>query len=121
MPSRARASEVQDGDVTVVEEHPAGVWPLDAGQTVEQRRLAGAVRADERGDRARRGLDRDVVDGGQAAEPLDDAEAGQLRLPAPVMCIALMVVPPAPTGSGRGRNRAVGEHGPGRGGGVAAS
>ena len=41
---------------------------VEAAQQVEQRRLAGAVRADQRGDRAARDLEVLDVDGGEAAE-----------------------------------------------------
>src|SRR5438046_514955 len=49
--------------------HGAGVGGVEAGEDVEQRRLAGAVGADDRGDPT---VEReiDAVDGGEAAEPL---------------------------------------------------
>src|SRR3546814_10990907 len=41
---------------------------VEAGEAVEQRRLAGAVGADDAGDLGRAGGEGDVVDGQQAAE-----------------------------------------------------
>ncbi len=41
---------------------------VEAGDAVEHRRLAGAVRADQRGDLAALGLEGQVADGDQAAE-----------------------------------------------------
>ena len=46
---------------------------VDAGEHVEERRLAGAVRADQRDDLAARHGEVDVVDGDEAAELLADA------------------------------------------------
>ena len=56
------------GQRLAVERPGAVVGPVEAGEQVEEGALAGAVRPDERGDRA--ALDLDVVDldGGEAAE-----------------------------------------------------
>ena len=55
------------GDVLAVERpHPA-VGLVEAGQQVEERRLAGAVRADQGRDEAPRDLDVIDVDGDEAA------------------------------------------------------
>ena len=62
------------GDVVAVEHDRAVVGGQEAGDEVEQRRLAGAVGPDEPEDLARvRASKRDVVDGGDAAEALGDA------------------------------------------------
>jgi hypothetical protein len=49
------------GDVLAVEHDTAGGRLVDAGEHVEERRLAGAVRADQRDDRASRDREVDVV------------------------------------------------------------
>ena len=63
----------------VDERHACTVWPIDdfaavrlflAGDHAEQRRLAGAVRADDADDRARRHLEAQVVDQQAVAEAL---------------------------------------------------
>ena len=51
-----------------VEPDRAGVRLVEAGDAVEQRRLAGAVRADQAADRAGRDREADVVERGDAAE-----------------------------------------------------
>ena len=48
-------------EVVAVDKDLAGAGRRDAGQGVEEGRLAGAVWADERGERARRQLERDAV------------------------------------------------------------
>ena len=55
-----------------VEDDPAGRRPVEAGEAVEERRLARAVRADERDDRLLGHAERDVVDRDEAAEDLRD-------------------------------------------------
>ncbi len=50
-----------------------------AGDHVEERRLAGAVRPDHAADLARRHVEVDPVDGGQAAKMLADALDGEER------------------------------------------
>ena len=54
-----------------------GVGRVGARQRVHQRRLAGAVAADETDDLARVEVDADAVDGVQAAE--GDADVAQLH------------------------------------------
>ena len=68
-PAAAIASGGRAGDVRAGEDDPAGVRRLEAGDQVEQRRLAGAVRADHRGDAAVDDLQIDRIDGDQPAEP----------------------------------------------------
>src|SRR5439155_5943777 len=60
------------GDVLAVEDDPAGRRLVDAGQHVEERRLAGAVRPDQRDDRAARDREVDVVRRDETAELLPD-------------------------------------------------
>ena len=47
MPSRQRSAGVEARDVAPVEPHRAGIGRDRAGDEVEERRLAGAVRADD--------------------------------------------------------------------------
>ena len=54
-------------------DHLARARLVQPGEHVEERRLAGAVGADDRDDRALRHAEGDVVDGGQAAEDLRQA------------------------------------------------
>ena len=64
---------------------------VEAGDAVEHRRLAGAVRADQRGDVAAADLERQVVDGDEAAEAhrqMFDDEQG-IGLPAHQPCPSL--------------------------------
>ena len=70
----------------VVPEHPhrAGGRARQADRELEQRRLAGAVRADERGDRARRDLEVALCKGPLGAVAL--AEPVGLRVPARRSC-----------------------------------
>ena len=63
----------QRGDVLAVEDDRALGRRQHAGDQVEQRRLAGAVRADQADDFAAPDRDRDVAVGDQAAEALPDA------------------------------------------------
>src|SRR3546814_6232786 len=60
----------QAGDVLVVQEDAPGIRLKEAGDNIEQGRLASAVGADQAGDRAFPHLDRAVVDGAQATEIL---------------------------------------------------
>ena len=64
---------VQPDQLDAVEQHRARVGPDEPGEQVEDRGLAGAVRADERGDGALAQLDGEVVGGDDAAEALADA------------------------------------------------
>ena len=67
--AHARDLEGRDaGERLAVERPRAAVGLVEAAQQVEQRRLAGAVGADERGDGAARDLEVLDVDGGEAAE-----------------------------------------------------
>src|SRR2546421_62742 len=69
-------------DPPAAEAHAAGIEPLEPGDAVEERRLARAVGADEAVDARRLQRQRDVVDGGHAAEaPADplDREHGRHR------------------------------------------
>jgi hypothetical protein len=47
----------------------AGTRLVESGDAIEDRCLAGAVGADERGDVAAPDLEGQIVDGGEAAEP----------------------------------------------------
>ena len=64
------------GDVDAVEQDRARGRLVDPGELVEERRLAGAVRADQRDDRAARDREVDVVRRDEAAELL--AQLGDL-------------------------------------------
>ena len=61
------------GDVLAVDEDRAHVGRLEPGDDPEQRGLAAAARAEERGERSRRDLHRDVVERDEVVEPLRDA------------------------------------------------
>src|SRR4051794_8684974 len=75
------------GDVLAVEQDLAPSGVLQAGDDVEQRRLAGSVRADEPGDAAGLGAQIHVLDGDVAAESdgdgLDVKERHEGPPPAP--------------------------------------
>src|SRR6266571_5879263 len=60
------------GDIDVAEIDAAGGRPVQAGEHVEERRLAGTVRADQAHDGALGNIECHVVDGDQAAEGDDD-------------------------------------------------
>ena len=83
MLERAREAERREflgrqaGDVAAGEPHRAGVGPVQASNEVEQRGLAGAVRPDHADQRAVIDGEREVVDGGDAAEAA--REAGDLE------------------------------------------
>ena len=59
---------IRDGGRLAVDPDLAGVRSLRAGKDLHQRRLAGAVAADQPHDLAGAEVDRDVVDGADAAE-----------------------------------------------------
>ena len=59
-------------DRVAIERDAALVHVEEAGQAVEERRLAGAVRPDDARDRAFLEFEVELADGGQAAEPLGD-------------------------------------------------
>ena len=71
-PAATAARGIGEHDLGAVEAHRAGVAGVDAGQDLHQRRLAGAVRAEERHHLA--GLDDeiDVGEHGDAAERFPD-------------------------------------------------
>ena len=75
------------GDVVAVEEDGPGGRLENAGEQVDQRRLAGAVRPDQGVAGAALELERDVVGRRQAAEALDERARGEDRrhrfVPAP--------------------------------------
>ena len=75
MPLRATRCGVEPDELLAVELDRAGVGRDGAGEQVEHRRLAGAVGADEGGDRALAQLDGEVVGGDDAAEALADTFA----------------------------------------------
>src|SRR3954469_4240523 len=60
----------QPDQVGLVEGERAGIGLIDAGEEVQERRLAGAVGADQREDRAGRDVQRHVVHRAHAAETL---------------------------------------------------
>ena len=60
-------------DIAAAESHAAAVGPGRAGDEIEHRALAGAVRSDQREDFARVEREADLIDGDQAAETLDHA------------------------------------------------
>ena len=65
------------GDIAPFETDFAGVWPVEPGHEVEQRRLAGAIRADDADEVAFGEIEIDGVDGGQAAETARQPAQGQ--------------------------------------------
>src|SRR6202035_687333 len=67
-------------DVATFEDNPARGRHVHAGDAVEQGRLAGAVRADQREDLALRHIEADLIYGRQAAEALDHALKREDRL-----------------------------------------
>src|SRR5262249_18895166 len=83
---RARDTEPGDlrwpsvRDVAVLEQDGAAIGLVEAADHVEQRRLAGAVRADNRDDFAAAHRDRDILDRAHAAETLGQRDHGKLRL-----------------------------------------
>ena len=48
--------------IAVLEQHPAGRRPVEAAENVDERRLAGAVRADQADDLALAKLERHVAE-----------------------------------------------------------
>src|SRR5699024_2183742 len=65
------------GDITAIERHAPGRGLIDAGDQVEQRRLAGAVGADDGIDLAALYLEIQILDCQHAAEFLAQAAYGQ--------------------------------------------
>ena len=70
--TRADLAALRRHDVVAVERDLAARRHVGAGDHVEERRLAGAVRPDQRDDAATRDVEVDRVDRDQAAEPLRD-------------------------------------------------
>ena len=68
MPRRASLCGLRAGDWRAVERPLSGVRLVEAGQQVEERRLAGAVRPDQGGDLVALDLDVVDVDGDEPAE-----------------------------------------------------
>jgi len=67
------------GEVLPVKKDLAGGWPEHRADEIKERGLAGAVRSDQTADLARFDLEADVLDGGQAAEPLGDPDNVEQR------------------------------------------
>ena len=59
-------------DVVVADHDPADVGHLEAGDDAQQGRLAAAARPEQRGERAVRDLDVDILECGEVAEALRD-------------------------------------------------
>ena len=84
-PERLRVARVRDLNRLAVQEDLARVGPVRAGQDPHERRLAGAVAADEADDLAWVQVDDDVLDGVDATERhadvahLDDRRAARPR------------------------------------------
>ena len=101
---RARDPEVADlvgtegGDVVAVEGDPAGVRPLEAGDQIEERGLAGAVRPDDADQLARRHREGDAPVGHDAAEALGDVRDGEQAHRALPACPARVRSPMSPEG-----------------------
>ena len=81
-PGRDRVARRAEGDGRPVEQDLAGVRPVEPGQDVHQRALAGAVLAEQRVDLARAQVEVDLVVGDDAGKGLDDADAPRARAPA---------------------------------------
>ena len=79
---RGDARGPDPGHVPALEPDRAGIRPVEAADDVEHRGLAGAVRADDRGQPAAAHLERHVLDRAHAAEMLRDAEDREQRLAA---------------------------------------
>ena len=84
---------VEAGDRHAVELDRAAVGLIDAGDEVHERRLAGAVLADQRVHLAAPHLERDVVDRTDAREGLDDV--ADRRAAAAVVTAAVPVSRPS--------------------------
>ena len=70
MPDRGKPRRRDGRKIGTVEHDAAAAWPQHAGDHVEQRGLAGAVRADHAADFARRHVKADIGDRLQAAKAL---------------------------------------------------
>jgi hypothetical protein len=77
-----RAMRRQLGDVLAAEHHAAGLRTQRAGNAIDQRRLARAVRADQAEPLAFPDIDADIVERGEAAKRLgqgSDLQQGRVR------------------------------------------
>src|SRR5262245_54977017 len=70
---RGERGELQRGRPAGAEPRTPGVAALEAADAVEERRLPGAVRTDQPGDRAAGDVEGDAVERDDALIPLDDA------------------------------------------------
>ena len=61
-------------DVAAADAHVARVHGVQAGDAAEERRLPGAVRSDQAGERAGRDVERHVIDGPDRTEGLGNAD-----------------------------------------------
>src|SRR5690606_4277869 len=82
--AHARLAPRPDGPALVA--HLALVGHGDVGHHAQRRRLAGAVGAEQTQDPPRLRLERDAVDGGEAAVALEDAIDGESTHSAVVGC-----------------------------------
>ena len=69
-PERACVVDRPEGRLLAVDEDPARVGPVEAAQDLDERRLAGAVVADQAEALALAEAERDVDEGRDGAEPL---------------------------------------------------
>ena len=98
-PERGGVLRAVDRDRLALEEDLARVDRVDPGDALDERRLAGAVVADERHDLARRDVEVDLVERLDGAEALRDA----LAAPAVVLrCQLTALAPPAWSDGRRG-------------------
>ena len=72
-PERARVVDRAEVHLLAVDEDPAGVGPVEPAQDLDQRRLAGAVVADQAEALSLAEAERDVDEGRDGAEALRDA------------------------------------------------
>src|SRR5437867_10759660 len=82
---------LEPGDVAALKTDYAGRRLVEAGNGVEERRLPGAVRTDQRKDLTRSNGEADVIDRGQTAESLDhvvNVENGRRSRPALAQSVA---------------------------------
>ena len=86
------------GDDLPIETDLAGIGPVEPGHEIEQRGLAGAVRADDADQIALGEVEIDAVDGGQSAEaPRQSAQRKQRRF----ALLRHQIVPNRPCGRNR--------------------
>jgi hypothetical protein len=65
--------------ITAVQRNAPRGRPCDAGEQIEERRLARAVRSDDDEKLARPDVERDIVDDRRAADPQAEARGRQQR------------------------------------------